>query len=102
MTNQINFNRRVTSADRPVRTAPQFRGNDRNEGQVDKHQHQPAARAKCSTRRGRQAQRTACTGGNVQLTSFHESPWFSLSHRLPVVVPKASRSPLLSIASAWR
>ena len=26
-------------------------------------------------------------GGNVELIIFHSSPWFSLIHRLPVVLP---------------
>jgi hypothetical protein len=50
----------------------------------------------------RYANRTAYTGGSVWLTQAQLSPWSSLTHRPPVVEPKASRSPASSRASAWR
>src|SRR5271169_1740893 len=46
--------------------------------------------------------RTAWIGGKVWVIPDQLSPWSSLTHRPPVVEPNASRSPVPSIARAWR
>src|SRR3989442_85473 len=46
--------------------------------------------------------RTQYTGGRCSEIVSQLSPWFSLTHSDPVVVPNASRSPVSSTSSAWR
>lgn len=49
-----------------------------------------------------QAKVTAWIGGKVWVISLQCSPWSSVTHNPPVVDPKARRSPVPSIARAWR
>ena len=52
--------------------------------------------------RSQAAKRTQLIGGRKAESCCQLSPWFSLSHRLPVVLPKASVSPAASMSSPWR
>src|SRR5882672_10576123 len=43
---------------------------------------------------------TAYTGGRCSAAVCHASPWSTVTHSEPIVVPSASRSPVESISSA--